>query len=57
MIIVKLSQNPRTKEHEMIYILGPMNKEKLQPPVAAEEINRIIINPENEVLYGTVKRN
>lgn len=53
-IIAKLSQNPRTKEHRLTYMLGPLKKDKLHSSVSAEEINKIIINAENEVLYGTV---
>jgi len=35
-------------------MLGPLNKTKIISSVGAEEINKIIINPENEVLYGIV---
>lgn len=54
-IIAKLSQNPKTKEHKLTYMFGPLNKDKLQASASSEEINKIIINPENDVLYGIVR--
>jgi len=54
-IIAKLSQNSQTKEHKLIYMLGALNKEKLQTTVKGEDVNKIIINAENEVLYGSVR--
>lgn len=53
-IIAKLSQNSQTKEHKLVYMLGALNKEKLQATVKGEDVNKIIINAENEVLYGSV---
>ncbi len=53
-IIAKLSQNSQTKEHKLVYMLGALNKEKLQTTVKGEDVNKIIINAENEVLYGSV---
>jgi len=53
-IIAKLSQNSQTKEHKLIYMLGALNKEKLQTTVKGEDVNKIIINAENEVLYGSL---
>jgi len=38
----------------MIYLFGPLNKEKLKPTLPPEELNKLIMNPENDVLYGTV---
>lgn len=36
-------------------MLGALNKEKLQTTVKGEDVNKIIINAENEVLYGSVR--
>jgi len=36
-------------------MLGPLNKSKIQSSVGAEEVAKIILNPENEVVYGVVR--
>ena len=54
-IIAKSFENPRVKEHRLIYMLGPLTKSEIKASnVTADEINKIIINPESEVLYGCV---
>lgn len=44
-------------EHKFIYILGPLNKDKLIIPhskVTKEERDKILINEEKDVLYGII---
>ena len=38
----------------MIYMLGPLIKEKIKTTISIEEVQRIILNPEADVLYGSV---
>jgi len=53
-MISKIFENPRSKELKMIYMLGPLTKEKIKTTISIEEVQRIILNPEADVLYGTL---
>ena len=53
-VICRSSYNSLTKEYKFIYILGGLNKEKIVSALNQEEINKIIMNEEKDVLYGNV---
>ena len=53
-LIFRSIHNSLKKEHKFIYLLASLNKEKIQSSYSQEEINKIIINDEKDVLYGTI---
>jgi hypothetical protein len=43
-------------EYKFMYILAGLDKDKVgKPKINSEEVNKIIINDEKEILYGNVK--
>jgi hypothetical protein len=44
-----------TNEYKFVYILAGLDKDKVgKPKISSEEVNKIIINDEKEILYGNV---
>jgi len=53
-VICRASYNSLTKEYKFLYILGGLNKEKIVCSLNQEEISKIIMNDEKDVLFGNV---
>lgn len=45
-----------TEEHKYIYILGPLDKTKIKciDGTTEEEVNKILVNEEKNILYGNL---
>lgn len=54
-ILVKSIYNREVQEYKFLYILGPLDKTKIVcPSLDSENLNKIIMNEEKDVLYGSV---
>ena len=53
-VIFKSIYNPLKKEHKFIYILAGLAKEKIISALSTEDLNKLIVNEEKDVLYGNV---
>jgi hypothetical protein len=53
-MIIKNLFDPHRQEYKFIYILAGLNKDKIKTKMTKEEIDKLILNDEKQVLYGTV---
>lgn len=53
-MVIKNIAQPAQEECKLIYVFGGLDKSKIKCQLSEEEINRIIMNPEQNIIFGNI---